>query len=381
MEFSELSEEHIKFKEEVREYAEQSIAPVASKISKEEHFPVEIIREMAEKGWLGTPFPEEYGGMGKDNLSYAIEIEEISRVCASTGITLAAHISLASYPVFAKGTEEQKKKYLIPLARGKKIGSFGLTEPNAGSDAAGTETMAVKEGNEWIINGSKRFITNGSYADVIVFTATEDRSKRSHGINAFIVEKGTDGFSQGRKEDKMGLRGSNTAELIFDNCKLSDENRLGERFDGFKVFMETLDGGRISIGALALGIAQGAFDKVVEWIKKKSDEGLLLKKNQYIQRTIADIGTEIEAARHLIYGAAYKKDKGENITKEGAMAKLYASEIGTKAVMRAIDIMGYDGLTEDFPVERYLRDIKLMEVGEGTSEIQRIVISRQILGR
>ena len=381
MEFSELSEEHIRFREEIREYAEQVVAPVADKISKEEHFPMEIIKEMAEKGWLGTPFPEKYGGLGKDNLSYAIEIEEISRVCASTGITLAAHISLASYPIFAKGTEEQKKKYLTLLARGEKIGSFGLTEPNAGSDAAGTETTAVKEGNEWIINGSKRFITNGSYADIIVFTASEDRSKRSHGITAFIVEKGTSGFSPGRKEDKLGLRGSNTAELIFENCKLPDENRLGERLEGFKVFMETLDGGRISIGALALGIAQGAFDKVVEWIKKKSDEGVPLKKDQYIQRTIADIATEIEAARHLIYSAAEKKDKGENITKEGAMAKLYASEIGTRVAMRAIDIMGYDGLSEDFPLERYLRDIKLMEIGEGTSEVQRIVISRQILGR
>jgi len=381
MEFSEVSKEHIAFREKIREYAEGIIAPLASKISDEEIFPMEIIKEMGEKGWLGTPFPKKYGGLGKDNLSYAIEIEEISRVCASTGITLAAHISLACYPIFVKGTEEQKIKYLVPLARGEKIGSFGLTEPNAGSDAAGTETMAVKDGDEWVINGGKRFITNGSYADIIVFTASEDRTKRSHGITAFIVEKETPGFSPDRKEDKMGLRASNTAELIFDNCRLPSENILGKRLEGFKVFMETLDGGRISIGALALGIAQGAFDKVVEWIKKKSEEGIPLKKDQYIQRMIADMATEIEAARHLIYTAAMKKDKGENITKEGAMAKLYASEIGTQAVMRAIDIMGYDGLTNDFPVERYLRDIKLMEIGEGTSEIQRIVISRQILGR
>ena len=382
MNFAEFSDKHKAFRKEVREFAKKELLEESTKIDRKGEFPWDIINKIKERGWLGVPYPERYGGIGLDTTSYIILVEEIARVCASTAIMIAAHVSLACQPIYVHGTKEQKEKYLIPLAKGDKIGSFGLTEPNAGSDAGGTETTAKLVGDKWIINGNKRFITNGTIADIIVFTATQDRSKRTHGISAFIVEKGTKGFEPGKEEAKMGLKGSITAELHFEDCELPRENLLDKEYEGFKVFMETLDGGRISIGVLALGIAQGALDCGIEYAREHSLKGKPLYKYQWVQKIISDAATEIMAARHLIYHAAMLKDKGtERITEEGAMAKLFASEISTRVCSKIQSILGKDGVNKRFPVERFLRDTKLMEIGEGTSEIQRIVIARQILGR
>lgn len=374
-----LHEKYLKFREKVRDFADKEVAPRAKELDIKGEFPWDLIKRMAELELLALYVPKEYGGAGLDVLSYAIAIDEIGRVCGSTGIFLAAHSSLGVYPIYVAGSEEQKQKYLIPLARGEKIGSFGLTESNAGSDAAGTQTIAKLVGDEYVINGSKRFITSGEVADIIVFTATKDPSMGYSGISAFIVEKGTPGFSAGKKEDKLGLRGSITSELIFEDCKIPKENLLGKEDEGFKVFMATLDGGRISIGALALGIAQGALDASVKFVKENKKSGKPLKKSQFIQSMIAEMATEIEAARLLIYQAAMLKDNDMPYTKEAAMGKYYASLIGMKATDRAITIHGMLGLTKEYPVERFMRDEKLMEIGEGTSEIQKIVIAREIL--
>ncbi|MGB9721423.1 MAG: acyl-CoA dehydrogenase family protein [bacterium] len=371
-----LSQRHKEFREKVRAFANNEVAPRAKEIDKKGEFPWDLVKRMAELELLALYVPKEYGGAGLDVLSYAIAVEEIGRVCGSTGIFLAAHSSLGVFPIYYAGTEEQKKKYLIPLARGEKIGSFGLTEPNAGSDAAGTQTRFKLAGDKYIINGTKRFITSGHVADVIIFTATKDPALGYKGISAFVVEKGTPGFTPAKEEDKLGLRGSITSELIFEDCAIPKENILGQEGDGFKIFMETLDGGRISIGALALGIAQGALDASVKFVQENN-----LTKNQSIQSMIAEMATEIEAARLLVYGAAQLKDAGQPYLKESAMAKYYASTIGMKATNMAIDIHGLLGITDKYPVERFLRDEKLMEIGEGTSEIQKIVIARQILGK
>jgi len=376
-----LHEKYLKFREKVRDFADKEVAPRAKELDIKGEFPWDLIKRMAELELLALYVPKEYGGAGLDVLSYAIAIDEIGRVCGSTGIFLAAHSSLGVYPIYVAGSEEQKQKYLIPLARGEKIGSFGLTESNAGSDAAGTQTIAKLVGDEYVINGSKRFITSGEVADIIVFTATKDPSMGYSGISAFIVEKGTPGFSAGKKEDKLGLRGSITSELIFEDCKIPKENLLGKEGEGFKVFMATLDGGRISIGALALGIAQGALDASVKFVKENKKSGKPLKKSQSIQSMIAEMATEIEAARLLIYQAAMLKDNDMPYTKEAAMGKYYASLIGMKATDIAITIHGMLGLTKEYPVERFMRDEKLMEIGEGTSEIQKIVIAREILGK
>lgn len=374
---SEISDrEHEEFREKIQEFARENIAPVATSLEDKEEFPHEIIKEMGKRGWMGIPIPKEYGGAGLDNLSYAIAVEEIARVCGSTSITLAAHTSLVVWPIYTHGNEEQKKKYLIPLARGEHLGSFGLTEPNAGSDAGGTETMAIPENDHYIVNGNKRFITNGTHADTVIFTASHDRSKGSHGISAFIVEKGTPGFQPVRKEDKLGLRASDTAELSFENCKIPEKNLVGTKNEGFKVFMETLDGGRISIGALALGEAQGALDSALLYAQEKG-----LKRNESVQTLLADMVMEVSAARHLIYHAARLKDKKMTVTLEGAMAKLYASEVSMRVTSKAIDLIGMDALTNKYPVERFFRDAKLNEIGEGTSEVQRIVIARKLIGR
>jgi butyryl-CoA dehydrogenase len=379
---AEFSDKHNAFREEVRNFAKKELLQESTDIDRRSEFPWHIINKIKERGWLGVPFPKEYGGLGLDTTSYIILVEEIARVCASTAIMIAAHVSLACQPVYVHGTEEQKQKYLVPLAKGDMIGSFGLTEPNAGSDAGATETTVERDGDSWVINGNKRFITNGTVADMIIFTATHDRSKRTHGISSFIVEKGTEGYEPGKEEDKMGLRGSITAELHFEDCRLPIENMLGDEYEGFKVFMETLDGGRISIGVLALGIAQGALDYGKDYARNHSLKGRPLYKYQWVQKIISDAATEIAAARHLIYHAAMMKDKGkERITEEGAMAKLFASEISTKVCSKIQSILGRDGVNKKFPLERFLRDTKLMEIGEGTSEVQRIVISRQILGR
>jgi butyryl-CoA dehydrogenase len=376
-----LHEKHKKFRQKVKDFADNEVAPRAKELDIKHEFPWDLVKRMAELELLALYVPKEYGGAGFDVLSYAIAVEEIGRVCGSTGIFLAAHSSLGVYPIFVAGTEEQKQKYLIPLARGEKIGSFGLTEPNAGSDAAGTQTTAKRVGDEYVVNGTKRFITSGSVADIIIFTATKDPAMGYPGISAFIVEKGTPGFSSGNEEDKLGLLGSITSELVFEDCKIPKENLLGKEGEGFKVFMATLDGGRISIGALALGIAQGALDASVKFVQENKKSGKPLKKSQFIQSMIAEMATEIEAARLLIYQAAMLKDHDMPYTKESAMAKYYASHIGVKATDMAITIHGMFGLTKAYPVERFMRDEKLMEIGEGTSEIQKIVIAREILGK
>ncbi|UCG90989.1 MAG: acyl-CoA dehydrogenase family protein [candidate division WOR-3 bacterium] len=376
-----LDDEYNKFREKVKDFADREVAPRAKILDLKGEFPWDLVKRMAELELLAVYVPKDYGGAGRDNLSYAIAVEEVGRACGSTGIFLAAHSSLGVFPLFFAGTEEQKQKWLIPLARGEKIGSFGLTEPNAGSDAAGTQTTAKLVGDEYVINGTKRFITSGAIADIIVFTATKDPSLGYPGISAFIVEKGTPGFSAGKEEDKLGLRGSITSELIFEDCSIPKENLLGKEGDGFRVFMATLDGGRISIGALALGIAQGALDASITFVRKNTKSGKPLYKLQSIQSMIAEMATEIEAARLLVYQAAMLKDRDMPFTKEAAMAKYYASDIGMKATDMAITIHGMLGLTKEYPVERFMRDEKLMEIGEGTSEIQKIVIARKILGK
>ncbi|MEW6686562.1 MAG: acyl-CoA dehydrogenase family protein [Candidatus Edwardsbacteria bacterium] len=375
MEFSELTEGHLKFRQEIREFVEKNITPLAMEIDRKSEFPSEIIKQMGQRGYLGIPYPKEYGGLGLDVLSYAIGVEEVSKVCASTGITMAAHCSLGAYPVYLVGTDSQKEKFLVPMVKGKVLGGFGLTETNAGSDAAATETTAKEVENNYLINGSKKFNTSGGVAGFFNITATHDKSKGVHGISAFIVERERPGFSVGKEEDKLGLRGSNTVELIFEDCLVPKENLLGNKYEGFKVFMKTLDGGRISIGAFALGIAQGALEASVKYVREHS------LKSQLVQKMIADMSTEIEAARHLVYHAAYLEDHHGAFTKESAMAKLFASEVCLRAANFAIQIHGPEGLTKKYPVERFYRDGKLAEIGEGTSEIQRLVIARQILGR
>jgi butyryl-CoA dehydrogenase len=376
-----LADNYEKFRSRVRDFAEKEVAPRAPELDRNDEFPWDLVKRMSELKLLALYVPPEYGGAGLDVLTYAIAVEEVGRVCGSTGIFLAAHSSLGVWPVYVAGNEEQKRKHLIPMATGEKIGSFGLTEPNAGSDAAGTQTIARLEGDHYVINGVKRFITSGGVADIIVFTATKDPALGYAGISAFIVEKGTCGFTAGKEEDKMGLRGSITSELIFEDCHIPKENLLGKEGEGFKVFMETLDGGRISIGALALGIAQGALDASIDFVKNKSAAGKPLSKIQWIQSRIADMATEVEAGRLLIYQAAQMKDQGRPYTREAAMAKYYASKIGMTATTMAIDIHGMLGLTKGYPVERFMRDEKLMEIGEGTSEVQKIVIARQVLGK
>lgn len=381
MSLPELTDAHLRFRDQVRDFAQRVIAPQAAQLEASGTFPSELIREMGARGWLGISFPKEYGGLGLDCRSYILALEEIAKVCASTAITIAAHCSLACYPIFAHGSEHQKKKFLPPLLRGEKLGSFGLTEPNAGSDAGATETTVQAEGDKWIINGQKRFITNSSYADVVVFTATHDRALKTKAISAFLVERGTPGFRVGRHEDKLGLRASDTAELWFEGCALPRENLLGPEREGFKVFMETLDGGRISIGALGLGIAARALEYTIEYVRKHERNGMPMHRLQWVQELIAEAATEITCARHLIYHAAVLKDQGARITLPSAMAKLYASEVGTRTCRRLMDIIGPEGLSAFHPLQRFLRDAKLMEIGEGTSQIQKVVIAREVLGK
>jgi len=375
----ELTEEQKLIRRTARKFAEDVLEPRAAEIDERAEFPVDTVKKMAEEGFLGLIFPEEYGGSGLDTVCYSIAVEEVSRVCGSTGLTLAAHISLGCHPIYAFGTEEQKKRFLTPLARGEKIGAFGLTEPNAGSDAGGTETRAVRKGDKYIVNGTKIYITNGSYADILTIAAVTDPSKGKAGISALIVEKGYPGFKIGAREKKIGVRGSDTAELIFEDCEVPVENLLGEENEGFRVFMDTLDGGRISIAAMALGIAQGAFEKALAYSKERRQFGRRICDFQLVKGILADMATEIEAARLLTYNAARLKDKGGPYTKEASMAKLFASEVAMKTTTKAIQVLGGAGYTKDHPVERYFRDAKLTEIGEGTSEIQRLVIAREVL--
>ena len=374
-----ISKEHEEFRKRIREFSEKEIEPKARELDETGKFPFDTMKKLGEMGILGMVVPKEYGGSGYDTLSYTIAVEETSRVCGSTGITVAAHNSLGVYPIYLFGNEEQKKKYIPDLASGRKLGSFGLTEPGAGSDSAGTKTTAVRDGDSYVINGGKCFITNASVGETFVITAVTDRTKGYKGISSFILEKGMKGFSVGKKENKMGLRGSDTATLIFEDLRIPKENLLGKEGEGFKQFMITLDGGRISIGSMALGIAQGAFDKALDYAKERVQFDKPISSYQAIQWKLSDMATQLEAARHLLYHASELKDQGEYFVKESAMAKLYASEVGRFVCHQAIQIFGGNGYLSKYPVERYFRDIKLCEIGEGTSEIQRLIIAREFL--
>ncbi len=373
-----LSDEHKMIKKMVREFAVNEVAPKAMEIDETAEFPWDTIKKMAELGLMGMPFSEEWGGGGSDTLGYSIGVEEISRVCAATGITMAAHTSLGVAPIYQFGTEEQKQKYLPDIASGRKLAAFGLTEPGAGSDAGATQTTAVREGDYYIVNGTKCFITSASTAETFVVTTMTDKEAGTRGITALIMEKGMPGFRPGKKENKMGVRGSDTAELIFENVKVPVENRLGEEGEGFKIFLATLDGGRISIGAMALGIAQGALDASVKYAKERKQFGRAICKFGAIREMLADMATEVEASRLLVYDVSMAKDRGEHIVKEAAMAKLFASETAMRATRTAIQVHGGYGYMREYEIERLFRDAKITVIGEGTSEIQKLVIAREL---
>lgn len=373
-----LTEEQTMIRKMIREFAEAEVAPGADERDRNGQFPKEIFDKLAKLGIMGLPFPEEYGGGGSDTVSFAITVEELSRVCASTGITYSAHISLGGAPIQLFGTPEQKEKYLTPLCTGEYLGAFGLTEPNAGSDAGGTQTTAVADGDKWFISGTKCFITNASYAKNVVITAVTDRSKGTNGISAFIVPTNALGFSVLSNYEKMGLHASNTTELILENVSVPKENLLGEEGKGYKQFLTTLDGGRIGIGAMAVGIAQGAYEKALQYAGERKQFGQSLTNFQAIQFKLADMAMYIELARNMVYKAAWLKDKGQRFKKEAAMAKLFASEICMKVCDQAVQIHGGYGYMKEYQVERFFRDAKLLEIGEGTSEVQRMVIAREI---
>ncbi|MEL3972999.1 acyl-CoA dehydrogenase [Rossellomorea oryzaecorticis] len=373
-----LSEEHEMIRKMVRDFARNEVAPTAAERDEEERFDMDIFHKMAELGLTGIPWPEEYGGIGSDYLAYCIAVEELSRVCASTGVTLSAHTSLAGWPVYKFGTEEQKQKYLRPMAQGEKIGAYGLTEPGSGSDAGGMKTTARLEGDHYVINGSKIFITNGGIADTYIVFALTDPSSRQRGTSAFIVEKDFEGFSVGKKEKKLGIRSSPTTEIVFEECKVPKENLLGKEGEGFKIAMMTLDGGRNGIAAQAVGIAQGALDASIDYAKEREQFGKPIAANQGISFKIADMATSIEASRLLTYQAAWLESEGLPYGKESAMSKLMAGDTAMKVTTEAVQIFGGYGYTKDYPVERYMRDAKITQIYEGTQEIQRLVISRMV---
>ena len=375
-----LSEEHLLFQETVREFAEREIAPRAAEIDATDRFPRDIFERMAELGLLGIPFVEEYGGAGGDYLSLLIALEEIARASGTVAIILDAHTSLCCEPIHLFGSEEQKKRYLLPLATGAKLGAFGLTEPGAGSDAGAIRTRAVRDGDGWVLNGEKTFITNGSLADVLVVTAKTDPEKGTHGISTFIVEKDTPGFHVGRDEKKMGLKGSVTSQLSFEDCRVPAENLLGKQNEGFRQLMVTLDAGRLAISAMAVGLAQGALDKAAAYAKERVQFHQPIARFEAIQWMIADMATEIEAARLMIHRAAWMKGQGRRFTKEAAMAKLFSTEVSERACYKAIQIHGGYGYMQEYAVERMYRDQRLCAIGEGTNEIQRLVIARHVLG-
>ena len=375
----ELTEEQQQMKMSVREFAEAEIAPHVMEWDEAQHFPVELKPKLAELGLMGVLFPEEYGGAGLGYVEYAIAIEELSRVDGSVGISVAAHNSLCSNHIYQYGTVAQKQKFLTPLASGEHLGAWGLTEPSAGSDASGTRTTAVRRNGDWVVNGTKNFITHAIHADTCVAFASTDRGKHSKGITGFIFEKGMKGFAPARKENKLGLRASETASVIFEDCLVPDENRLGEEGQGFINAMQILDGGRISIAALAVGIAQGAYESAVRYSGEREQFGKPIREFQAIQFKLADMATQIDAARLLMYRVAWMKDQGKRTTMESSMAKLFASEMSVRVCEEAIQIHGGYGYTKDYPAEKYWRDSKLCTIGEGTSEIQRIIIAREIL--
>ncbi|MGM9925860.1 MAG: acyl-CoA dehydrogenase [Bacillus sp. (in: firmicutes)] len=373
-----LTEEHEMIRKMVRDFARNEVAPTAAERDEEERFDMDIFKKMAELGLTGIPWPEEYGGIGSDYLAYCIAVEELSRVCASTGVTLSAHTSLAGWPVYKFGTEEQKQKYLRPMAQGEKIGAYGLTEPGSGSDAGGMITTAKLEGDEYVLNGSKIFITNGGIADIYVVFALTDPASKQRGTSAFIVESSFPGFSVGKKEQKLGIRSSPTTEIIFEDCRVPKENMLGKEGDGFKIAMMTLDGGRNGIAAQAVGIAQGALDAAVDYAKERVQFGKPIAAQQGIGFKLADMATNVEAARLLTYQAAWLESEGLPYGKESAMSKLFAGDTAMKVTTEAVQVFGGYGYTKDYPVERYMRDAKITQIYEGTQEIQKLVISRMI---
>jgi alkylation response protein AidB-like acyl-CoA dehydrogenase len=377
-----FTDEQKHLRKSVREFAEGEIAPHVLEWDEASHFPTELLPKLGEMGLMGVIFPEEYGGAGLGYVEYATVIEELSRVDGSVGLFVAAHNSLCSNHIYKFGTEEQKKKYLVPLAQGKKLGAWSLTEPEAGSDAGGTRTTAVCDGEIWVLNGSKTFTTNGSYADICVAMAVTDKSKESHGISAFILEKGTSGFRSGKKENKLGMRASDTSEVIFTDCHIPSTQLLGPLGEGFIGSLKILDGGRISIAALALGMAQGALDAATDYAKQRKQFGKAIAEFQAIQFKLADMATQVEAARLLVYQAAWLADlKNVRFTRESSMAKLFASEVAVRVANECVQVHGGYGFIKDYPAEKFYRDVKLCTIGEGTSEIQRLVIARQLLGK
>jgi alkylation response protein AidB-like acyl-CoA dehydrogenase len=386
VEFS-LTDEQQQLRRTVREFAEAEILPHVMEWDEASHFPQEIIPALADLGLLGVIFPEKYGGSGLGYIEYAIAIEELARVDGSVAIIIAAHNSLCSNHIYKFGSEAQKQKYLVPLAQGQKLGCWSLTEPEAGSDAGGTRSTAVKDANDWVLNGAKTFTTNGHYADVCVGMALTDKSKGSHGISAFILEKGTPGFRPGKKENKLGLRASDTSEVIFSDCRVPAENLLGAEGEGFVNSLQILDGGRISIASLGLGMAQGAYEASLKYAKQRKQFGKAIGEFQAIQFKLADMAMEIEAARLLTYQAAWLADRSIassgsiRYTKESSFAKLYAGEVAVRVANEAVQIFGGYGFIKDYPAEKFYRDVKLCTIGEGTSEIQRLVIARQLLGK
>ncbi len=375
----ELNEEQEQIKYSVREFAESEITPHVMEWDESQHFFDELRPQLAELGLLGVIFPEEYGGSGMGYIEYATIIEEIARVCGSVGLSVAAHNSLCSNHIYTYGTEEQKKKYLTPLAKGESWGAWGLTEAQAGSDASGTRTTAIRENGGWKVNGSKNFITHAIACDTCVAVAVTDKEKGNRGISAFIFDKSMDGFRSDHKENKLGMRASETASVVFEDCKVPEENLLGKEGEGFLQAMKILDGGRISIAALSVGIAQGAYEAAVRYSKERQQFGRPIAEFQAIQFKLADMATEIEAARLLTLQAAYLKDHDKPVTKQSAMAKLFASEVAVRVSEESVQIHGGYGYTKDYPAEKYWRDSKLCTIGEGTSEVQRLVIAKQLL--
>ncbi len=374
-----LKEEQELIRKMVREFAESEVRPIAAEIDKNKRFPVETVARLRELDLLGVPFPEKYGGAGADGLSFAIVVEELSRACASTGVIVSTHTALGTHPIFQWGTEEQKKKYMVPLAKGEVLGAFCLTEAAAGTDAGAVQTTAVLQGDKYILNGSKLFITNGGQAEFYIVMAMTDKSKGTKGISAFIVEKSFPGFRVGQLEEKMGINASETREIVFNNCEVPRENLLEGEGAGFKVAMNALDFGRIGIGAQALGIAQAALEASITYSKERQQFGRPISSFQGLQWMMADMATRVRAARHMVYHAAWTKDSGARFSTEAAMAKLYASETAMWTTIKAVQIHGGHGYTKNYPVERYMRDAKITEIYEGTNEVQRMVISADIL--
>ena len=377
MDFS-LSKTEELFLQMIREFAEKEVKPLAAEVDEEERFPLETVEKMAKTGLMGIPVPVKYGGAGGTNLMYGMAVEELSRVCGTTGVVLSAHTSLCCAPILENGTEEQKMKYLPRLASGEWIGAFGLTEPNAGTDAAMQQTTAVLDGDHYVLNGNKIFITNAVYAHVYVIFAMTDKSLGNKGISAFIVEKGTPGFSIGKKEKKMGIRGSATTELVFEDCRIPKENLLGQQGKGFAIAMKTLDGGRVGIAAQALGIAQGAMDETIKYTKERKQFGRSISQFQNTQFQMADMETKVQAARLLVRSAHQKKDNGMPYSVDAAMAKLFAAETAMEVTTKAVQLHGGYGYTREYPVERMMRDAKITEIYEGTSEVQRMVIAGKL---